>query len=195
MIRLFFAIGKCCKDIKKVSAHAFCQNMYQNVKNREMKCPNGCKGSSFHKDGTYQRQLLCYEKNAVVVHEVTIKCVECKECGQTHALLPSIVLPHSQFSIPFVVQLIQAYLVQRHSSVNEMCQVYDVSIATFYRLLHRFKRDWKKMLKLIQKYSESMDEQLLQFVTVPLLALDGLLERFYNKYHYSFLYSNERNTT
>lgn len=195
MIRLFLAIGKCYKNINKISTYEFCQNLCRSVEKHaakgEMKCSNGCKGRSFHKDGTYQRKLVCYENNEVVIHEITVACVECKECGRTHAVLPSIVIPHSQFSIQFAVQLIQAYLVRRYHSVNEMCQVYDVSVTTFYRLLHCFKRDWRRMLKLIREYSEKIEEEIMKeimkFAAYSYTDMDLLLRKFYDQYGYSFM--------
>lgn len=191
MIRLVLSIEKCYKKIKKISAYEFCQKMCCNAEkhavNGEMKCPNGCKGRAFHKDGTYHRKLVCYENNEVVIYEIIVACVECKECGQTHAVLPSIVIPHSQFSIQFAIHLIQAYLVRRYRSVNEMCQAYDVSVTTFYRLLHCFKRDWRRMLKLIQRYSEKIEKEIMEFVAYPYADMDELLRDFYNQHRYSFM--------
>lgn len=195
MIKLFLEIGRCCKNIKKASAYEMYQNMCRcagkhAVKGR-MKCPNGCKGRAFHKDGTYHRKLVCYENDEVVIHEITVACVECKECGQTHAVLPSIVIFHSQFSIQFAVQLIQAYLVRRYRSVNEMCQVFDVSVTTFYRLLHSFKRDWKRMLKLVQEYLGEMEKEvergIMKFAGCSYIYMDELLQRFYHQYGFGFM--------
>lgn len=203
MIRLFLAIGKCCKSMKKTGAYEFCQSMChcagEFAVKGQMKCPNGCKGRTFHKDGTYQRKLVCFENNEVVIHEISVACVECKECGRTHAVLPSIVICHSQFSIQFAVQLIQAYLVGRYRSVNEMCKVYDVSVATFYRLLHGFKRDWRRMLKLVQKYTgevgKEIDREIMKFVEYSYVDMDDILRKFYDRYYYGFLCSDEVNST
>lgn len=195
MIRLYLAIGKCYRNTKKTSVYEFCQNVCRNAGKHavkgQMKCPNGCSGKTFHKDGTYQRKLVCYENNEVVIHEIMVACVECKECGQTHAVLPPIAIFHSQFSIQFAVQLMQAYLVRRYRSVNEMCQVFDVSVTTFYRLLHSFKRDWKRMLKLVQEYSgeieKEIEKEIMKFAQYPCSDMGELLRKFYNQYRYSFM--------
>lgn len=52
-----------------------------------------------------EKELERIYDNAGIIHEITVACVECKECGQTHAVLPSIAIFHSQFSIQFAVQL------------------------------------------------------------------------------------------
>lgn len=195
MIRLFLTIGKCYKRMKKTNTYEICQNMCRCAEKYavkgQIKCPNGCKGRTFHKDGTYQRKLIYYEDDKIVMHEITVACVECKECGQTHAVLPSIAIFHSQFSIQFAVQLIQAYLARRYRSLNKMCQVYDVSITTFYRLLHGFKRDWRKMLKLVQQYSEEVEKEIargiIKFVRCSYINMDELLQKFYDWYGYSFM--------
>lgn len=203
MIRLFLAIGKCYKNMKKTNTYEICQNMCRcagkHAAKGQIKCPNGCKGRTFHKDGTYQRKLMCYENNEVIIYEITVACVECKECGQTHAVLPSIAIFHSQFSIQFAVQLIHAYLVRQYRSVNEMCRVYDVSVATFYRLLRGFKRDWRRMLKLVQKYSaeieKAIEREIMKFVGYSYIDMDELLQKFYERYGYSFMRFNEVDST
>ena len=82
---------------------------------------------------------------------------------------------------------------------NEMCKVYDVSVATFYRLLHGFKRDWRRMLKLVQKYTgevgKEIDREIMKFVEYSYVDMDDILRKFYDRYYYGFLCSDEVNST
>ncbi len=197
MIQLFLAVCQCHKEQKKVDMYNLYQEILQKAASNKLKCPNGCRNCTFHKDGSYQRQLICYQENETLVHEITVRCMECKECGKTHAILPSIVLPHSPFSIPYVIELVYFYLKQHYSSVEEMCLAYDVSVTTFYRLLCRFKRDEVYMLKIMQRYLQQLGKCIVSSSDVSylvrllrgisLIVLDELLESYYQQYHFGYL--------
>ena len=189
MVRLFVATCRCYQLMKHVDVNVVYQLMCNQIDYERVKCPNGCKEKGFHRDGTYKRKLICYEKDRVVMHEVSIACVECTGCGQTHAALPAIVLPHSQFSVPFVIRMLYSYIVGCYASVEKMCQAYDVAISTFYRLLHRFMHDWKNMSKIIQNCSDKMEEVLRKLNRCTIIELDELLEKFYKVYHFEFMCS------
>lgn len=107
--------------------------------------------------------------------------------NQLKRIRAMVYLRNSQFSIQFAVQLIQAYLVRRYHSVNEMCQIYDVSVTTFYQLLHDFKRDWRRMLKLVHKYEKEIEREVLKFAKYSYADMGELLRKFYERYGYNFM--------
>ena len=205
MIQLFLTVCQCHKEQKRADTYSLYQKMLQKADDNKLKCPNGCRNCTFHKDGTYQRQLICYQESETLVHEITVRCMECKECGKTHTILPSIVLPHSSCSIPFVIELVYSYLKQHYSSVEEMCLAYDVSVTTFYRLLRRFKRDQVHMLKIIQRYLQQLGKCIASSLDVSYLVrllrdisltvLDELLESYYQQYHFGYLVYYGMDTT
>jgi len=87
----------------------------------------------------YKRHLVTYDNNTPKDNTITISRYICSSCGHTHAILPSVIVPYMSFSFKFTVFLIHDYLVHTYHSVGAMCEHYEISITTFYRILNKFK--------------------------------------------------------
>ena len=74
-------------------------------------------------------------------HRVTISCVECSSCGRSHALLPSVIIPYSSYSIQFVVSLLFHHYKKTYKSVAALCLHFEIAVSTFYRIYHCFMAD------------------------------------------------------
>jgi hypothetical protein len=152
---------------------------------KEYRCPNSCQNEKMCKDGGYERKLVNYEQGKVVTYSIQIACVKCSECRHSHALLPADVVPYTSFNIRFMICVVRDYLVHKFQTVEALCQNYDISISTFYRLLHRYMEDNEKMIALLENLWESIKASETQEVCVSLYM--QYLGKFYRKYGYSFL--------
>ena len=142
MIRLFLHVCKCFHEIKNLSETDAYQILYKQIYNIHKNCPCcGSPPSKFHKNGTYLRNFVSYENNKVVSTSITVACVECSSCGHSHALLPSMLVPYSSFSIKFILTLLYSHLCRKFSSVVCLCEHFQISISTFYRIYKCFLQD------------------------------------------------------
>lgn len=105
---------------------------------------------AFHKDGSYERHFISYEKEAVASYRITIQCVECSSCGHSHALEPSVIVPYCSYSIGFLLHLLYAKLTGIFPTVEALCSHFDISISTYYRIYKRFLEDSFLMKQIME---------------------------------------------
>ena len=80
------------------------QDLINSLQFHQMKCTCGHAGSlTIH--GYYTRSL----KSEDTAISLSICRVKCSQCGKTHALLPSCIVPYSQVSLEDQVSIISAY--------------------------------------------------------------------------------------
>lgn len=108
---------------------------------------------AFHKDGSYERDFISYEKGAVAGYRIIIRCVECSSCGHSHALEPSVIVPYSSYSIGFLLHLLYAKLTGIFPTVESLCSHFDISISTYYRIYKRFLQDSFLMKQIMETVS------------------------------------------
>lgn len=160
MIRLFLDICKCFHENKNELEiiYAASKLLLDNCR-----CPHcGASAASMHKDGCYQRDLICYEHDQPVYHKVTIQCVECT-CGHSHALEPAVIVPYSSFSLGFLLAVVYARITGRFVGVEELCSHFSISQSTFYRIYKRFLVDAPQLIKALGEMLSFREICLLPF--------------------------------
>jgi transposase-like protein len=134
--------------------------------------------------GGYLRWLVSRRKRKTVHKRIWIRRFECKSCGATHALLPDILTPYSQYSLHFKLTVLIAYF-ERGCTVEALCIEFEIAISTLY--------EWKKCMV---SHKELMIGVLLSKRTplhnflrdlIDSDDLSGMLNRFFCKYGFSFL--------
>ena len=142
-------------------------------------CPVcGAPGHSFHKDGFYQRDFVCYEKEQPVYHRITVFCAECSSCGHSHALQLSVIVPYSSYSIGFLTRVIYATITKQFPTIEELCHHFQISVSTYYRIYKRFLTDSVLMKQLVD---------LSCFFGVSVRKFHSGLHLFYEDCGHSFL--------
>lgn len=127
------------------------QMLEDSIYDKLLTCPTcGAPATAFHKDGDYERDFICYEEGTPVFHKIVIHCIECNSCGHSHALEPSVIVPYSSYSIGFLLQVIHAKIVGRFSTVLELCEHFQIAIATYYRILKKYMLDSLLLEKLLE---------------------------------------------
>lgn len=131
--------------------------MQNNLLAETSSCPScGAPKETFHKDGHYERDFICYEAGTPVYHRITIYCVECSSCGHSHALEPSVIVPYSSFSLTFLMNIIYAKLTKRFLTVEQLCDHFGISVSTYYRIFKRFLTD-SILLKPLSELSDILE--------------------------------------
>ncbi len=71
--------------------------------------------------------------------------VRCSECGRTHAVLPSSIVPYSQMTLVCCCQVITSLI--DNADVNSVCNDYpDVDENNVKSVIRRYKKHWAQRL-------------------------------------------------
>lgn len=101
-----------------------------------------CKHSGcLHIHGYYKRKV----KTHVGSFMLAVCRLKCSECGKTHALLPSSIIPYSQIPLVCCCQIISSFLASKN--VNSVCENYtDVDENNVKSVIRRYRKYWKERL-------------------------------------------------
>lgn len=116
---------------------------YENQVNYgDISCPI-CNSKNLVKNGTYQRNIIFLIENDRIETNMKIQRFKCKNCGKTHALLPEFVVPYKQFSLLFIIEILNSILVK---SLNKTSITFNVSRQIIYFWKNQFKKHHKSRL-------------------------------------------------
>ena len=187
MIRLFSQLCKCFKEISfKNEINTF--HEYLKTFNVEaLVCPFCGAKHGLSKFTSYKRHLVTYDNNTAQDNIITIPRYICSSCGHTHALLPSVIIPYMSFSIKFTVSLIHDYLIHKFQSIETMCEHYGIAIATFYRILKKFKEHKQLWLGLLNDKHTSNLIFAKHLINSTFIDIEIFIINFLNRTSLSFL--------
>ena len=187
MIRLFLNICNLFPKIKHLDDLALFSLFEKRLPTSLRPCPScGSPSSSFSFNGSYYRYLISYYKGTVLCRRISVRSLLCASCHKSHALLLSILIPHSSFSLSFLISLLYARLTRQFPSILSLCEHFGISESSFYRLRKRFTLDSKELIRILKSFSDNLD--LLEFLrsSTPFI-LHSALELFFRSAGYSFL--------
>ena len=181
MIRHYLDLCKAFCKIKHLDEYQVLNHL---AKDREWDtdvCPFCGAKQGFHRDGKYVRDLICYEKDHPVFHEVGIRCIKCT-CGHSNAVLASVIIPYSSYSLKFLLMLLYSILTGKYATVDDTCEHFGISTATYYRIYKRFLLDMFELERL----SEAVCS-LRELLGLEPERLHHVLRLFYMEKKHSFL--------
>jgi hypothetical protein len=139
--------------------------------------------SSVH--ARYRRHYVHIKDGQVTDTLLEVVRLRCPSCGMTHALLPPGAVPYSVFSIRFIAFLIMDWKNKRFSSIECLCEHYQITTNTFYRIKKRFEACAALALGMI----DTDPKMLAAAKTIAgrdVVAADSLLRGFFDKTARSF---------
>lgn len=156
MIRLFLNI---CKGFQKIK-HLDESDIYVRLINEALQmapsCPVcGAPSSGWLRNGSYSRHLVCYHEDSVDDQIVRVPSLLCPSCRHSHAVLLSLAIPCSSFSLGFLIALFYARITRRFSSVCALCEHFGISERTYYRLRRCLALDSKAFLDAMGAFLEA----------------------------------------
>jgi hypothetical protein len=190
MIRLFTGL---CKAMLGISTDKdLFLEATEGVSLYDQSCPHCGALGKLISYADYLRWLVQLKDGHIISQRIQVFRFKCKSCGTTHALLPDIIIPYSQYSLRFKICALIAYF-ERTSIVVSVCERFGIAVSTLYA--------WKALLL-------SHQELLLGLVAsrkVPAFAFlcslfgaDNLSEHlrdFFGRHAFSFLQSKAALTT
>lgn len=187
MIRLFLNICKVFQKIKHMNEYDIYSFMENLCFSEAPGCPScGAPRSKYRRNGSYPRHFVCYEHGSVCSHTITIRSVTCSSCMRSHAMLVSVIIPWSSYSLGFIISLLYARVTGKFPSVLSLCQHFDISESTYYRLRKRFTLDSKELLAALNTLMEVLDLMESLFSSDP-MDIHSALSLFFRSAGYSFM--------
>ena len=120
------------------------QNFYDScvssIQLHQLTC--SCKHSGcLHIHGYYKRKVKDHSGFFIL----NVCRLICSECGKTHALLPSSIVPYSQISLVCCCQILHSFHVSEN--VNSICRDYpDIDENNVKSVIRRYLKYWKERL-------------------------------------------------
>ena len=135
----------------------------------------------------YNRDMITIEKGNRKEYKITIPRVICESCGVTHALLSDILIPHSSYTLRFVLYALRAFF-NRTCTVAELCERYCIAVSTIYEWSSLFKEHANTWLSMLDRIHRVSIQALDDFENIHMLP-----SVFFRRYGFSFL--QRRQTT
>jgi hypothetical protein len=187
MIRVFTIF--CKLNFKNISAKdlffaAMRDFTTEKLPSLKLPCPFcGAKHPEWSYHDSYERYLISFEMGATVTYDIDITRIICSSCKHTHAILPEILIPHSSYSLIFILSVLRDYYLSR-MTVQSLCDKYQISLSTLYawkRLFAIHKKLWLGILE--DTYQGSLDF----LSSIPSINTSADLFVFFADQGYSFL--------
>ena len=156
------------------------------------RCPTCRTLGKLYSFGSYRRNLVSIVDGTVIVTQLRIQRYICHTCHKTHALLPDVIVPHSVYSLRFMLTAILAYY-HRTGTVAEVCERLGIAISTLYSWIKRLRTQLSLLHgKLLAKsYSVNLAiEELLGGS-----GLTSMLISFFARFAFSFMQRHRVATT
>ncbi len=149
----------------------------------DLVCPFcGAKHPTWSYHDSYTRYLISYENRCPVSYIIDITRIICSSCKHTHAILPEIIIPHSSYSLIFVLSVLKDYF--NKMPVKQVCEKYQISVSMLYGWKHLFLLHKKLWLGIL----EDIYQNSLKFLSsIPNLNTSTDLSEFFLQNNYSFL--------
>jgi hypothetical protein len=120
-------------------------------------CPFcGAKNPVWEYHDIYKRYLIAFENNTTVTHTIDTMRIICSSCRHPHAILPEIIIPHSSYSLIFVICVLKDYFSKM--LIKDICKKYQIGVSQLYRWKKVFNQHKKLWLGILEDiYHSSLD--------------------------------------
>lgn len=118
----------------------FYDDVIKKLQTHTLECPHCAHKGHFIKYGTYKRSI----KTPFGMVQIRIQRYMCKNCGHTHALLLSSIIPYSQLLIGDALKIIRATTADEYKEI--MCNNLCIDESTISMTRYQFKKHWKERL-------------------------------------------------
>ena len=184
MVRLFIYLLKL--DVHKLlTAAEIYRTTMKHFNIQSMPCP-GCKTKGhLSSHDKYSHHLVDYYEDKVQNGSVEIDRVYCESCKDTYSVLPDMFVPHTSYSILFILLVFRAVIFRKKDeNVEAVCIRYKIAVSTYYRWKKRYRTHKSLCLGAIEKYLYEEDLHLKEPLNI--LSSD-FLYGFYQRFGFSFL--------
>lgn len=158
------------------------------MKASKLSCPVCKTNHSLERHDKYHRDYIYTQNGKIKMCSVAIPRLICSSCRRTHAYLPSCIIPHSSYSIFFVLAVLRLYFL-KCLTVEKLCEKFLISISTLYHWIKLFRLHKSLWLDVINNAATSE----VTFIS-NLKTKDSFLKRFFHKTGRSFMQTKRYST-
>ncbi|MGI6308512.1 MAG: DUF6431 domain-containing protein [Dethiobacteria bacterium] len=115
-----------------ISPREYSQKGKKNDFPRINNCPCCSYPSTLPRHGFYWRNALFLKSH----YRIPILRLKCPSCGKTISLLPDFLLPHFQYSLEYILEVVRQFFVQSKTTI-------------YYQLLQFYRRRFRRNLNRI----------------------------------------------
>lgn len=170
-------------DVFAETSHAFSLSGFS--------CPACAAKGNCHEIKGYDRTLVVIgAEGEIHTHFISVRRICCDSCLATHALLPSVIVPYSVYSILFMMKAIKDYYHRAGTTVVLLCEKYQIAVSTLYEWLQRFRTDKKLWLGILADMEQTPAIFLISILQHP--HPEHQLEDFLLSNGHSFLQNTAR---
>lgn len=180
-----------CKLIhEKRSGNLIFSDCMDHLRPETETCPHcGCTGC-LRIHAYYGRSLIDFVDGKPVEHSLTVTRLICSQCkkSSTHAVLPDPIIPYCRHSLFFILRVLAEHAL-RIRSIETICDIYAISIDTFYRWQKLFEEHrplWQGLLTAIET---SLKDAILLLVRK--IPFSDFAASFFRTTGFSFLQSHK----
>lgn len=152
MIRVFYAFGK--SKFNKMSDLSLFHEACATFSRDDFVCPKCGRKHDCSFIQPYGRYLITLENNLVVTHRIRVQQVRCSSCDSIHAILPDCLVPHSSYSLSFILTFLKAYFLGA-LTIESLCSKFSIAISTLYAWIKLFFLHKKLWLGLLRDHETS----------------------------------------
>jgi transposase len=146
MITLFI------KDCNHQITQEYYDRVIHSISIHQLRCSCGHSGCMII-HGYYRRHL----KTSNGIIQLQITRVRCTDCGATHALLLSSIVPYSQIALSVQIKIIQAF--HSGSDRNAFCTLDDTIDENHVKsILLRYQRHWLERIRAVSTMAKPVNE-------------------------------------
>jgi len=136
---------------------SFIQRILKNSKENFYHVIRGCSNCGYagnlHRHASYQRTVIC----RYITTRITIQRVICPDCGKTHALIPSDLIPYFQHTLETILKLLELIKIkkQSYSKIIKSFREFNLSFSLGHVSLYvkRFKTNMCKIEYYFRVYN------------------------------------------
>jgi hypothetical protein len=161
-------------------------DLFQSCALIKTRCPKCGADGCLSPHASYTRHMVSFGRLGLTDELVKIFRDLCPSCSSTHARIPDNLIPHSPYTLLFVIHALKAYL-NRTCTVAELCGQLQISVSTLYRWKALFREHANLLLAAFKQMAE-LETGHIETVC----GIEALPETFSGKFGFSFLQSRKR---
>jgi predicted DNA-binding protein YlxM (UPF0122 family) len=133
-----------------VDVNTYEEKILKNKSFLSYKCPKCCATHSFHRHGSYSRNVIYYKEGIGIVEcKIDILRLKCISCNSTQAILPSDVIPYSIYCYSYVLNVLHLHYIDNKSIVN-ISNKSNISFQQIYNFIKTLTIFFERCLSLLR---------------------------------------------
>jgi transposase-like protein len=189
---IVFFTSLCKHILDNISDDAIFRGAIKTFKYHNERCPSCRAVGKLFLYGDYSRDLVSHDGKNVIESVIKPPRFKCKSCGVTHALLPDIIIPHSPYSLRFILTVLVAYF-ERNTTVQAVCDFYGIAVSTLYAWRDRLLEHKDLLLGMLTSQKEPAQTFLQGLLNS--IRISEQLSNFFSLYAFSFMQNRPAVTT